>query len=176
MGVSRFLSCRDGKKTKKRREGKTGRGEGYKHKFFYSLLPPLSLGLLDSCLHQPFPSFPTLLPGVEQCSALRIPAQASWEVSMPSSQTSLPSLVFTLSRSQANLTECSLPRLGGRGSTQLALLQGPFRCPPHWMLQIPKTGIKSFKKEPFTLKTFLCFPSQRPSWDEGLKTMYSSKS
>ena len=95
---------------------------------------------------------------------------------MPSSQTSLPSLVFTLSRSQANLTECSLPRLGCRSPNQLALLQGPFHCPPHWMLWIPKTGIKSFKKEPFTSKTFLCFPSQWSSWNEGLKTMYSSKS
>ena len=54
---------------------------------------------------------------------------------------------------------------------------GPFRCPPHWMLRIPKTGMKAFKKEPFTSKTFLYFPSQQSSWDEGLKTtMYSSKS
>ena len=46
---------------------------------------------------------------------------------MPSSQTSLPSLVFTLSRSQADLTERSLHRLGCRSSIQLAL-------------QIPKLG------------------------------------
>ena len=140
VGVSRFLSCRDGKKTKKRREGKTGRGEGYKHKFFYSLLPPLSLGLLDSCLHQPCPSFPTLLPGVEQCSALRIPAQASWEVSMPSSQTSLPSLVFNLSRSQANLTERRLPRLGCRSSNLLGLLWGLSVAHPTGCCRFQKLG------------------------------------
>ena len=63
---------------------------------------------------------------------------------MPSSQTSLPSLVFTLSRSQANLTERSLPRLGCRSFNPLALLREPFRCPPHWMLRFPKTGIKAF--------------------------------
>ena len=54
---------------------------------------------------------------------------------------------------------------------------GPFCCPTHWMLRIPKTGMKAFKKKPFTWKTFLYFPSQQSSWDEGLKTtMYSSKS
>ena len=86
---------------------------------------------------------------------------------MPSSQTRLPSLVFTLSRSQVDLTECRLPRLECGSSTQLGLLPGPFQCSPHWMLQIPKTGIKAFKKEPFTSKTFLYFHSQRSSWDEG---------
>ena len=112
---------------------------------------------------------------------------------MFSSKDSCPSLLgglhAFLPNQPSQLGFHPFPRPGGphrRQPTQTAMQElqpagaaprGLFHCPPHWMLRIPKTGIKSFKKEPFTLKTFLYFPSQRSSWDEGLKTtMYSSKS
>ena len=59
---------------------------------------------------------------------------------MPSSQTSLPSLVLTLSRSQVDLTERSLPRLGCRSSNLLGQLRGPFRCQPTGCCGFQKLG------------------------------------
>ena len=90
------------------RRGKKAREGGEAQILLFSpssplLLPPSFLGLpaLSLLSHS--------TTRLKQCSPLGILAQVSWEVSMTSPQTHLPRLVFTLSRSQVDPTERSLP-------------------------------------------------------------------
>ena len=124
------------------RRGEKAREEGGTVEAQILLFSPSS-PLLRPPLFLPAPALsplPHTATGLKQSSALRIPAQASREVSMPSSQTRRPSLVFTLSRSQADLTERNLHRLGCGSSTQLVLLWGPFHCPLTGCCGIQKLG------------------------------------
>ena len=103
-----------------------------------------------------------------------LPHSATWSGAMFSSKDSCPSLLgglhAFLPNQPSQLGFHPFPRPGGphrRQPTQTAMQElqpagaaprGPFHCPPHWMLRIPKTGIKSFKKRTVHFENFSVFP------------------
>lgn len=155
MGLSSQSGYQDfsvvGMGRRPRREGKRGRGR-VGSTIFYSLLPPLSWKLLDSYLHQPFPSFPLCY----QTEA------------MFSSKDSCPSLLGGLNAflpnqpSQLGFHPFPAPKWTSQnagypgwnaGAHSAGAAPGAFPLLT-WMLRIPKTGMKAFKKNRSLRKLF----------------------
>lgn len=169
VNTSGFCIRGNGKKRKKEREGKRRRegGGGSSSSFHPSPLLPPSRPLPSPPALAPTPALsllPRAVTGQKQRSSLGIPARASREVSLCSSQTRFPRGVFASrpfrSQNRSPRTQpASLPGARRRCSAGLSVAR------PHGMRSSQCTRMKAFQKECLTWIALPYFHSQRSSWD-----------